>query len=71
MKGDVCAYCGKKIGAKDYYGILGSGLLTHDKCYKKAFTDKTWKARKFRIKNWVLYNWDKFKFSIWYVFFMR
>jgi len=64
MKEKVCAYCGKKIGSKECYGVLGSGLLTHEKCYRPAFTSKTWKARKFRIKNWFMYQGFKIGFLI-------
>jgi len=66
-----CDYCGKEIGKDDTYGVLGSGLITHEECSREAFTSKTWKARKFRLKNNILYRWGVFKFFIWYVFFMK
>lgn len=64
-----CDYCGKEIDSKETYGRLGSGLLTHDKCYSLAFTEKGWSARKFRFKNSFLYKLFELKFFISYIYY--
>jgi len=53
-----CDYCKEVITKIESYGQLGSGLITCEKngCYKKAFTDKTFKAKMFRLRNSLLYQ---------------
>jgi len=63
-----CDYCGKKIKKDDCYGVLGSVLIHHEECYSEAFRSKSFRARKFRIKNNILYKWNEFKFLLMYIF---
>lgn len=67
MKKYKCGYCGKGINPNNAYGMLASGLLLHDNCYRKAFTKKGLRARFFRLKNNFLCGLSKFEFLIHYL----
>lgn len=69
-----CDYCGKYISKKENYGVLGSGLITHntdddDDCYRKAFVTERYTLRGlwFNLRNSFLYQ--RFKLSFQWQFF--
>lgn len=62
-----CGYCRKGINPNKAHGMLASGLLLHDRCYSKAFTKKSLRARLFRFKNNWLCRLSYFEFLVGYI----